>query len=128
MNFRFLRRYLFLNLCLILTFIYYFTDLFFADIIYDVCKFISDFMKAEVRFFANIVEYAMYSYLLFLLEIPLRFLIMKFILKKEEVLTPSPKTKNKFLRFLDGFYTFLLSVMAFYGCFILTGNTLLLLN
>lgn len=126
MNFRFLRRYLFLRFFLISQLIFYCVFFFGSFVAYRIGFEQKGFYVAVVDFLYNIDKLSFFSYLLFFFEIPLRFFIMKFILKKEEVLTPSPKTKNKFLRFLDGLYTFLLLFFAFFGYFIWMGNILFL--
>ena len=117
MKIRNLRRYIFLNLCIIFTALSILIP-YFAVLHKDekILPFLPEYWQNWENFMINIFDFALIAYFLFIFEFLIRFIIMKFILKRKEKDYSAPK--NILLRFFFGTYTFLLFIFAIFGYFI----------
>ncbi len=109
MKIRDIRRYIFIKLsafCLVGMFVLYVPEVFYVVSNPEDIKFAVWFYY----FKRSLAICALLAYFLFLFEVPIRFVIMKFILKKEE--KPVCVLKHKKL---DGFLTGFLWTYVFYG-------------
>ncbi len=103
MKIRDIRRYIFINIFVICMFIIWLVQFFSGFFGYK------DVVRNFVRIMAS---FAFWVWVLFLLEVLIRYIIEVKTCKKEEHI---PVWKNIYLKFFDGLYTVILWICAFYA-------------